>query len=142
MKNTDEKPLKYSLTIDTPSGRCQIATESWQLLIELLDPFASTDTQQNIYSLAKRAQIAYHKSHKTARNGTGLSPIVRNGLEIQVIICYLRGWEINKTVDWLFNKKEYKASKSAIGRYWKRLRTIGVIPVRNLGRSNNGKDKV
>jgi hypothetical protein len=139
MKNTKEKPFKYCLTIDTPSGKCQIATESWQILVELLDPFASTDTQQNIYSLAKRAQIAYHKSYKRA-NYT--SRMARNGLEIQAIMCYLRGWDIYKTVAWLFNKKKNKTSKSAVGRYWTRLRAIGVIPVHNSGRNNNSKDKV
>ncbi|MCX5632848.1 MAG: hypothetical protein NTW93_04125 [Phycisphaerae bacterium] len=140
MKNTNEKPLKYSLTIDTPSGRCQIATESWQLLIELLDPFASTDTHQNMHNLAKRAQIAYHKSYKRANY---VSPIVhKDGLEIQVIICYLRGWNVYNTVDWLFHKKKHKASKSAIGRYWTRLRKIGILPVHNSGRNDKGKDKV
>lgn len=118
MKNANEKPLRYCLAIDTPSGKCQIATESWQILNELIDPFASyTDTRyQNIHSLAKRAQIAYHKSYKTSRNGNSASPIARNdSLEIQVIMCYLRGWNIEKTVAWLFDKKKHKASKSAIG---------------------------
>jgi hypothetical protein len=128
MKNTDEKPLKYCLTIDTSSGKCQIATESWLLLVELLDPYAYTDTQgQNIYSVAKRAQIAYHKSYKHANM---VSPIARSSdLEIQIIVCYLRGWDIKKTAAWLFNEKHHKASKSAIGRYWTRLRKIGVTRV-------------
>lgn len=128
MKNTNEKPLKYCLTIETSSGKCQIATESWPLLVELLDPFAYTDTQgQNIYSVAKRARIAYHKSCKHANMA---SPIARDSrLEIQVIVCYLRGWNVKKTVAWLFNEKHHKTSKSAIGRYWARLRNIGVTRV-------------
>ena len=125
MKNTDGKLLKYCLTVDTPSGKCQIATESWQLLIDLIDPFAYTDTKsQNIYSVAKRAQIAYHRSHKHANMVSSIA--CDSSLEIQVIICYLRGWDVKKTVVWLFNKKQHKTSKSAIGRYWTRLRNIGI----------------
>jgi len=142
MKNTNEKPLKYCLTIDTPSGKCQIATESWQILVELLDPFASTDTQQNINSLAKRAQIAYYKSYKTHRNKGGLSRISRNDMEIEVILCYIRGWTGKETIDWLRKHRKYITSSSAIGRYWRRLRAIGVIPVHRLDKDGNGKDEV
>jgi hypothetical protein len=117
MKNADEGTLKYNLTIDTPSGRCQIATSNWQLLMSLIDPFACTDSQyQDLYTAAKRAQIAYHKSFKRAHNGNSASPLARNNdLEIQVITCYLRGWDTYKTVNWLFDKKNHKTSKSAIG---------------------------
>lgn len=140
MKNADEKPFKYCLTVETSSGRCQIATESWPLLVELLDPYAYTDTQgQNIYNIAKRAQIAYHKSFKHA-NMT--SPIARNrDLEIQVIACYLRGWDIKKTVAWLFNEKHHKVSKSAIGRYWTRLRNIGVTRVVKIKKNDDTVNK-
>jgi len=124
MKNTNEKPLKYCLAIDTSSGRCQIATESWQLLVELLDPFSCSDALKDINSLAKRAQIAYHKSHKHANM---MSPIARNtNLEIDVIKCYLSGWDVNKTVSWFLNEKKHKTSRSAVGRYWTRLRNIGI----------------
>jgi hypothetical protein len=125
MKKTDEKPLRYCLTVETSSGRCQIATDNWQILINLIDPFASIDKNfQDIKTAAKRAQIAYHQSHTHDNNQ---SPIAQDDdLEIEVISCYLKGWGIFETTDWL-NKKGHKVSKSGIGRYWTRLRKIGIF---------------
>jgi hypothetical protein len=125
MKKTDEKPLKYSLMIETDSGRCQIATDNWQLLINLIDPFACIDKNfADIKTAAKRAQIAYHQSHK---HENSQSPIAQDdNLEIEVISYYLKGWDTLETTAWL-NKKGHKVSKSAIGRYWTRLRNIGIF---------------
>ena len=123
-----EKLLRYCLTVETSSGRCQIATDNWQLLTNLIDPFAIVDKNyRDINTVAKRAQIAYHQSYKHENHQ---SPMAQDDdLEIEVISCYLKGWGTIETTDWL-NKKGYKTSKSAIGRYWTRLRKIGIFRMR------------
>ena len=87
---------------------------------------------EGIQSAARRAQMAYYKSYKRGRNAKGRSYIARDEMEIEVICCYMRGWGIEQTVKWLLEQKEYNASLSAVGRYWKRLRAAGVLPVHKL----------
>lgn len=133
-----EKSPKYFLTINTPVGRCQIAADNWNVIADLIDPsnlmYNSNDDVQNA---AKRAQKAYHKSYR--RGGCGLSRAAHEGIELDVICCYIMGWTIKEAVNWLKKEKKCKLSKSAVGRYWRRLKSIGVIPLQRLEVEESGE---
>jgi hypothetical protein len=136
-----EKPLKYSLTVETSSGKCQIATDNWQFLINLIDPFACTDENyQDIETAVKRAQIAYHQSFK---HNNRVSPIAcNNDVELELLRCYLRGMQIKPTVERIFKKQNHKTSVASVGRYWVRLRKIGILPIYHLKTNNRLKKSV
>ncbi len=53
-------------------------------------------------------------------------------LELALIKCYLRGFTILQAVDWLKSEHGFECSTSAVGRYWKHLGDIGVIPTREI----------
>ena len=122
-----EKPLKYNLTIQTNFGRCCVAADNWQLLLNIVDPYSTLDKDHvDINAAARQAQIKYHQSHKHENHQ---SPIAKDSnLEIEVISYYLKGWGTIETTEWL-NKKGHAVSKSAIGRYWTRLRNAGILRI-------------
>ena len=51
------------------------------------------------------------------------------GVEVEVIACYVQRMTLLGTVAWLRDNKGYQSSKSAIHRYWGKLRRFGILPV-------------
>ncbi len=52
------------------------------------------------------------------------SPINKAGFDIDVAKCYLQKMTITETVSWLSEKKGFRTSKTAIGRYWVRFAQV------------------
>jgi hypothetical protein len=135
-----EKPPKYFLTINTPVGRCQIAADNWNVIADLIDPSnLMYNSNSDVQNAAKRAQKAYHKSYRSSRNGNCRSRATQAGIELDVICCYIMGWTAKEAIDWLKKEKKCKLSKSAVGRYWTRLRRLGVIPLQRLEVEKSGE---
>ncbi|MFA6187522.1 MAG: hypothetical protein WC770_09995 [Phycisphaerae bacterium] len=135
----NKKTMKYFLTINTPVGRCQIAADNWNVIADLIDPSnLMYNSNNDVQNAAKRAQKAYHKSYRSSRNGNKRSRAVQEGVEIEVISYYIMGWTGKEALDRIENKKGIKLSKSAVGRYWTRLKRIGVIPLQRLEVEDSG----
>jgi len=67
---------------------------------------------------AQRLIEAYHtRFNKT--NNRHTTPIFRAGKEIDVASCYLARMTVDGTVKWLKKHRSFKASESAIGRYFR-----------------------
>lgn len=58
---------------------------------------------------------------KTCNNQT---LIARAGLELDLIECYLKGMTILSVVDWMKTERNFTTSKSVVGRYWVKLRSV------------------
>jgi hypothetical protein len=135
----NEKQMKYFLTINTSVGRCQIAADSWHVIADLIDPSnLMYNSNGDVQNAARRAQKAYHKSYRHSRNGKGRSRATQEGIEIEVISCYIMGWTCKEALNWIEKQKGIKLSKSAVGRYWTRLKRIGVIPLQRLEVEESG----
>ena len=66
---------------------------------------------------AKKLVEKYHQRF-IKNDNRNHSPMADAGLEVDVAKCYLQGMTIKQTVFWLKKEKDFKASKTAIGRYW------------------------
>jgi hypothetical protein len=67
---------------------------------------------------AHRLIEAYHaKFNKT--NNRHTTPIFRAGKEIDLASCYLARMTVDGTVKWLKKHRSFKASESAVGRYFR-----------------------
>lgn len=133
----NKKTMKYFLTINTPVGRCQIAADNWNVIADLIDPSnLMYNSSNDVQNAAKRAQKAYHKSYR--RSGTGRSRASHEGVELNVICYYIMGWTVKEAIDCIKKKSGVKLSKSAVGRYWTRLKSIGVIPLQRLEVEDSG----
>ena len=56
-----------------------------------------------------------------------LSPLRKAGLDMDLIKCYLQGLSTFETVAWLKENRNFVSSKSSVGRYHRRFRTLGYI---------------
>ena len=71
----------------------------------------------NIENTEKKLVEKYHQRF-IKNDNRNHSPMADAGLEVDVAKCYLQGMTIKQTVFWLKKEKDFKASKTAIGRYW------------------------
>jgi len=56
----------------------------------------------------------------------------RAGLELALVKCYLKGLSIDEAAAYLANVSGTEPSHSAVGRYFKRLRDMGVAPAKEI----------
>ena len=124
-----KKKRKYSVLYDSPLGRCQADADSLNELICALGAarsvLAETSPDMGLEAKAKYVMGLYY-CERTKSNNRGISPIAEAGNEIDLIKCYLRGFNITDTVEWLRIEKQLKTSISAVGRYWT---VLGQLPI-------------
>ena len=117
-----------SMTVDTPQGKCCLESDNWRLISSMVETFNYANSEgKNIVDAVKYARQAYKQSysHKPPRQVT----VVQRGVENEFILGYLYGWTDLETLGWVYGHKKVKLSKSAIGRYWKRLHKAGIFPL-------------
>ena len=123
----------YKLTLETPTGEYSLDGESLldimlqvlPVLAARLDNYLSRTTTVNALELALQT-LNIHKAKQS--RGPQTTSVAQAGLELQLIECYLRGMRIMETVQWMKTEKRFDISKSAVGRYWVRLRRLGIYP--------------
>ena len=123
----------YELTLRTPTGEYSLDGESLlDIMLQVLpvvaarlDNYFSRTTTVNATQLALQA-LNLHKAKQS--RGPQTTSVAQAGLEIQLVGCYMRGMRIMETVQWMKTEKKFDISKSAVGRYWVKLRRLGIYP--------------
>jgi hypothetical protein len=86
-----------------------------QTIIEKLSLDDSAKVVVNVYDMSCRRR--YHSS------------ISKAGVELDVAKCYLQNMTIHQIVKWIKVNKKVTVSKSAVGRFCKRLLNSGIAPI-------------
>ncbi|MFH1614918.1 MAG: hypothetical protein ABIG61_07530 [Planctomycetota bacterium] len=116
--------LKFSVEITSPYGICKVESDNWESINYVL---GKERLPGNLDAEAERVWLYFRQARSKKRMiHTGIE---KRGLELPVIKCYLSGYNIKKTSSFLLKKYKYKASKSALGRYWVNIRRLGISPL-------------
>jgi|GEM_PF-1729702 len=75
------------------------------------------------------ALSALNESRNEHRRYNPNTNIACAGVEFDVVRCYLRRMTIDQIVSWLKRNREFKTSRSAVGRISRALNRIGVYPL-------------
>ncbi len=131
---------EYKFKFTTPGGSCQASAGSPEELaffvpagvINGLQPKADDPQQRDLESVAIEV-LESLRAHLLETRTRSIHTVVSDaGLELALIKCYLRGLTICQAVGWLKSEHGFECSTSAVGRYWKHLRDIGVIPTSEI----------
>lgn len=125
----------YEISITTPYGECQLAADSVGEFADLARVVASVLNKKSGGDLETMAEEALGKLQAyTYATRKKLAPtnIAKAGLELVVVQCYLRDMEIAEAVSYLSDRHNFKASMTAVGRYWRDLYTLGILPVNSV----------
>ena len=126
---------QYSFTLTTPQDSCSFEAEIWGRLATLILSQVSRITRESIHlesnhsvdlavSMLMAMYHAKHSKHRpTDRTGIGAA-----GFDRDVASCYIQGMTIGKCVRWLEDNKDFATSATAIGRYYRKFRSLGFLP--------------
>lgn len=125
------KPFK--MTIQTPYG--QLITEAYSFvgLAEVM-PKDIRDAMELVLKREGRAEQI--RREYCLQFDTRQSKIVQAGLQTTLIKLFLEGMMIDEAVDWLKENRNFRASRSAVGRFWSNLSKLGVVPLRSVAAPN------
>ena len=101
-------------------------------VVNSLQPGPDEPQQRNLESVAIEALESLRAHLLETRTRVIHTVVSEAGLELALIKCYLGGLTILQAVDWLKSEHDFKCSSSAVGRYWKHLRDIEVIPTSEI----------
>jgi len=123
-----ESPYKCSLKIrgSTSEFETDNLAEFFCLLgegVHRMERLALKAKPQDIEAGARELVRDYYERFVN-ENNMPLSPICRNGLEVEMAACFLRGMTTEKTVDWFLKEKGFKTSRTAVGRFFVRFRQL------------------
>ncbi len=79
------------------------------------------NTKNSVDTAAKKLIDEYYQHFANANNNRSRSPIACAGLEADLARCYLARMTIDEVVNWLKRERNFKTSKTAVGRYWTRF---------------------
>ena len=123
------KKRKYSIAYNSPLGRCQADADSLNELIGAMQAAYAALTESCLdmdFETSASYILSLYYCERTKSNNRSISPIAEAGNELDLIKCYLRGFTIADTVDWLRIEKQFKTSMSSVGRYWT---VLGQLPI-------------
>ncbi len=120
--------MKYSFCLKSPCGEIRCEADTYEEVIRLMRASASDTVESIISGLdfeshAKALYGAFKSQYGHSQNGQ--SPIEINGLEIDLARCFLQRMTILQAIEWLRINKNFKCSRSAVGRYWRRFSSLG-----------------
>jgi hypothetical protein len=130
----DEISDLWSVSINTPQGVQRYEGDGWFVLALLASgdlvglvsgyvDYTGLSLEQaadRVLKVCKSYWGRYGNSQRTAASA--------GDVEADLVRCYLQGMRIDETVQWLGDEKGFRATKSAVGRYWKVLRRLGITP--------------
>lgn len=129
----------YKFNFSIPGGTCKASASSPDELAMLLpagivNGLQPKEQQESpcLESVARDALELLRSHMLEVRGRVGHTVLSRAGLELDLIKCYLQGMTIGESVNWLENNCAFEGSKSAVGRYWKYLREIQIVPANEL----------
>jgi len=121
---------EYKISIITPNGKCDIEADSWDDLM-FLTPKAVSDVLTSPgqkLSLDATARVVLQAMRENIRRKSSrpsyVAQTARDGQELYLIRCYLRGMLVREAIEWLKKHRGFDCSKSSVGRYWQRLSKI------------------
>ena len=131
---------EYKFKFTTPDGSCKASAGSPEGLaffvpagvVNSLQPGPDKPEQRNLESVALEVLESLRAHLLEVRGRVGHTAISTAGLELALIKCYLRGMTIAQAIDCLMSEHGFETSYSAVGRYWARLREMGVIPATEI----------
>ena len=131
---------EYKFKLTTPGGLSEASADSLEDLavhvpagiVNGLQPKADDPPQRDLDSMAKEVLEALRVYLLKVRGRVGHTAISTAGLELVLIKCYLRGLTIAQAMDHLVSEHSFEASYSAVGRYWARLREMGIVPATEI----------
>ena len=137
MKTTNRE---YKFEFTTPGGSSKATADSLEALVALVPAGvvsgvrsrADDSPQRDLDSMAKEVLEALRVYLSKVRGRVGHTVISTAGLELVLVKCYLRGMTIAQARDYLKGEHDFKASNSVVGRYWARLKEMGVVPVTEI----------
>jgi len=128
---------RYSFTLTTPQDSCSYEAETWGRLAALILSQVSRITRECVHlesnhsvELAVSMLLAMFHTRFQRYRSADRAGICAAGLERDIASCYLQGMTIQKCVVWLRDNKDFAVSKTTIGRYWRKFRSLGFRPGR------------
>ena len=125
----------YKISIITPYGECQLAADSVEEFADLARVVASVIHKKgsgDLEAMAKEALGKLQAFRYATQKKLEPTNIAKAGMELVLVQCYLRDLEIAEAVSYLLDQHNFKASMTAVGRYWRCLHTLGIRPVNNM----------
>jgi len=117
---------EYKIIVQIPDGETTFTADTWNGVLNVFAKFidvSQVDSSDVFVNLtARKAQkslrIYYPTNHKTNA--------IRHHVELELIKCYIKGLTVDESIEWIKNKKNVTLSRSSVGRYWLKLRTINI----------------
>ena len=124
---------KYRFLIETPEISCDVHTNKFNDFLcmvfeQLAKAVNSKGNQTFVKDLDVKAQEALELYRSKIKRGRCRSHVATAGLELDVIKCYLQGMTLAQTLEWLKQNRQFIGSDTALGRYWRNFRTLGIEP--------------
>jgi len=124
---------KYRFLIETPEISCDVHTNNFSnFLCMVLEQLAKAvnykGNQTFVDGLDIKAQKVLEIYRLKINRGRCHSRLATAGLELDVIKCYLQGMTLAQTLEWLKQNRQFIGSDTALGRYWRNFRTLGIEP--------------
>ena len=131
---------EYKFKFTTPGGSCKASAGSPEELAFFVPSglvnglqAGPNKPQQRELECAARKALESLRSHLLETRSQIVHTVFSDaGMELALIICYLRGMTVYGAVDWLKAEHDFECSKSAVGRYWKHLHDIGVFRLNEI----------
>lgn len=131
---------EYKFQLTTPGGSSEASADSLADLavhvpagvVNGVRPKADDPPQRDLESVAKEALESLRSYQLETGTRTVHTVFSDAGLELALIKCYLRGITVHGALDWLQGEHDFTCSKSAVGRYWRRLWESGVVQLGDI----------
>jgi hypothetical protein len=132
---------EYNIRLDVRGKSSEFGADSVAELLYLLStelfrldvlttqtkiPNTPKGAEDSIEAAAKRLIEQYYAKFDKANNRSP-TLIFRAGREIDLASCYLARMTVDGTVKWLKKHRSFKASESAVGRYWTRFAQLPAV---------------
>lgn len=122
---------KYRFLIETPEISCDVHTNKFSEFLgmvfeQLAKAVNSKENQTFVSDLDIKAQEVLELYRSKIKRGRHHSRVATAGLELDIIKCYLQGMTLAQTLEWLKQNRQFIGSDSALGRYWRNFRTLGI----------------
>jgi hypothetical protein len=124
---------KYRFLIETPEISCDVHTNTFSNFLcmifeQLAKAVNSKENQTFVGNLDIKAQEVLELYRSKIKRGRCRSRVATAGLELDAIKCYLQGKTLAQTLEWLKQNRQFIGSDTALGRYWRNFRTLGIEP--------------
>ncbi len=117
---------RYSLTIKTPRAGCEAKGETEESLIQVVrilkcstgdvEVRSVAHAQDEVEELVRKARGTYTRVTHTT--------LAKADIEADVARCFVEGMTLETALAWLKENRSFTGSRSAVGRYYRRLFTV------------------